>query len=81
MAERHRCQALTHGKMVPAVVDFSQQQERLLDRSSGTDDPPSSSHDEGQEGLVFKGEPLITPQQLREQLTVCIFYHIWDCRE
>eukprot|EP00892_Ulva_mutabilis_P003852 jgi/Ulvmu1/1839/UM119_0058.1 len=65
-----RCQALTHGKMVPAVIDFSQQQERLLDRSSKSVDTSSSSRDEDSEEFIFKGEPLITPQQLREQLKV-----------
>lgn len=66
-----RCVALSHGKMVPAVEDFSQKQ-ALLERSGGA--VSTSSSDEARPGpaeeLLFKGDRLLTAEQLRAQLEV-----------
>ena len=56
---------------MPAVVDFSRHQADL-DRLSKSGDEVLSSCDNVRQDLWFKGEPLITPQQLREQLEVRI---------
>jgi hypothetical protein len=65
-----RCRALSHGEMVPAVQDFCQQQEQLEGTPTASDD--ASGGEEGRGRFTFKGEALISPQQLREQLKVSI---------
>jgi hypothetical protein len=78
-ALRCRCVALTHGKMVPAVEDFSQKQE-LLERGRAIALDSGSSLDE-EEDLTFKGERLLTHQQLRDELRVCTSADCWhSCR-
>ena len=51
--------------MVPAVEDFTQKQE-LLERGGTTAETSMSSIDD--DVLLFKGERLLTPDQLRDQL-------------
>jgi hypothetical protein len=63
-----RCIALSHGKMVPAVEDFTQKKE-MIQRSENAALASVSSVDEADE-LVFKGERLLTADQLRDQLKV-----------
>ena len=52
-----RCVSLTHGRMVPAVEDFTQRQQSMLQR------------DVTEYGTARR--PLLTPQQLRDQIKVC----------
>jgi hypothetical protein len=65
-----RCVALSHGEMVPAVSLFSELQEQLTTHSrkieSGRPGWTSDKHDRH----TFKGQSLLTPQQLRDQLKV-----------
>jgi hypothetical protein len=71
----HRCRALTHGQMIPAVQDFSQQQQ-LLDRSEAHTLPEAAgSAEDPNSTYSFKGEPLLTPQQLRDQLKASCCKH------
>ena len=56
--------------MVPAVEDFSQKAE-LIERSGTRATSSMSSVDEDEDMLVFKGERLLTHEQLREGLKVC----------
>jgi hypothetical protein len=68
-----RCQALSHGEMVPAVRDFSYHQSLLMDSPQAEAQfPPTTDANEQDPNstYIFKGDVLITPQQLREQLKV-----------
>jgi hypothetical protein len=57
--------------MVPAVEDFTQKKE-MIQRSVSAASASVSSVDEDDD-LVFRGERLLTPDQLRDQLKVCHF--------
>lgn len=59
--------------MVPAVRDFSYQQNLLLGESQAeAQSPPTTDANEESDNstYTFKGDVLVTPEQLREQLKV-----------
>jgi hypothetical protein len=67
MCSRHfRCVALSHGQMVPAVSLFSEVQRELATHSRKIGEWPQVA--ESVEAHSFKGQSLLTPQQLRDQL-------------
>lgn len=64
-----RCQALSQGMMIPAVSSFSEVQDALTTGSRRRGLRPAAPEAEAPAGaLVFKGQSLLTPEQLRDQL-------------